>query len=87
MLHPVKTLNKTKTKTRSENERMCWTSAVNRENSVCGNTAWTVLPSKVLYSTVMGIPVLHDSIGGSGWDLISGGKRVGERASWPLMKV
>ena len=23
-----------------------------------------------------GIPVLHDSIGGSGWDLISGGKRV-----------
>ena len=26
----------------------------------------------------MGIPVLHDSIGGSGWDLISGGKRVGE---------
>ena len=26
---------------------------------------------------VRGIPVLHDSIGGSGWDLISGGKRVG----------
>ena len=25
-----------------------------------------------------GIPVLHDSIGGSGWDLVSGGKRVGE---------
>ena len=25
-----------------------------------------------------GIPVLHDSISGSGWDLISGGKRVGE---------
>ena len=28
--------------------------------------------------TFLGIPVLHDSIGGSGWDLISGGKRVGE---------
>ena len=27
---------------------------------------------------LFGIPVLHDSIGGSGWDLISGGKRVGE---------
>ena len=26
----------------------------------------------------MGIPVLHDSVGGSGWDLISGGKRVGK---------
>ena len=25
-----------------------------------------------------GIPVLHDSISGSGWDLISGGKKVGE---------
>ena len=25
-----------------------------------------------------GIQVLHDSIGGSGWDLIGGGKRVGE---------
>ena len=27
-----------------------------------------------------GIPVIHDSIGGSGWDLISGGewKRMGE---------
>ena len=24
-----------------------------------------------------GIPVLHDSSGGSGWDFISGGKRVG----------
>ena len=27
---------------------------------------------------LMGIPVLHDSIGGSEWDLINGGKRVGE---------
>ena len=25
-----------------------------------------------------GIPVINDYIGGSGWDLISGGKRVGE---------
>ena len=25
-----------------------------------------------------GIPVLHDSISGNGWDFISGGKKVGE---------
>ena len=27
---------------------------------------------------ILGISVLHDSIGGSGWDLIGGGKRVRE---------
>ena len=26
----------------------------------------------------LGIPVLHDSNSGSGWDLISGGKKLGE---------
>ena len=32
----------------------------------------------LFYNKKFGIPVLHHSIGGSGWDLISGGKRLGE---------
>ena len=38
-----------------------------------------ILTSKLsLHWSFNGIPVLHDSIGGRGWDVISGGKRVGE---------
>ena len=29
-------------------------------------------------TAAFGIPVVHDSISGSGWNFISGGKRVGE---------
>ena len=40
-----------------------------------GATPSNLVPDSLLESG--GIPVLHDCIGGSGWDLISGGKRVG----------